>query len=306
MRKDFQLWLNSCSTNKDFDFLVFTDNNTDEYNTPKNVKYITITIDDFKKILEKNLETKCNLDHNYKICDYRPMYGIALYQYIKGYDFWGYCDFDMIFGKLNHFITTEVLEEYDKVYYLGHLSLYKNKEIINELFKTRVNGISYIDICKSPKNNIFDESGGMIKILREKNIKTYNMVNYADIGRFTKRMNNVIDGSNFGAKNDKCVNYKHQIFVYENGHIFKYFLKDGSINREEYSYIHFSGRSYNPINNKNFIITPKKLIPLENNIQKNDIIKYNRRSLYIFENIYRIINKAFFKIKKRNTYEKLI
>ena len=63
------------------------------------------------------------------------MYGEIFEDYLLGYDFWGMCDMDMIFGDLSRFITTDILEKHDKIYQLGHLTLYRNNKEVNGRFR---------------------------------------------------------------------------------------------------------------------------------------------------------------------------
>ena len=46
--------------------------------------------------------------------------------FVKKYDFWGYCDLDLIFGDIRKFVNEEVLNTYEKIYNRGHLTLFKN------------------------------------------------------------------------------------------------------------------------------------------------------------------------------------
>lgn len=44
------------------------------------------------------------------MCDYKPTYGLAFKKWLGKYDFWGYCDFDLLLGNLRKFFTDEVLQ----------------------------------------------------------------------------------------------------------------------------------------------------------------------------------------------------
>ena len=68
---------------------------------------------------------------SYKICDYRPFFGEIYKEYTKGYDFWGWCDTDIILGNIRKFISDNVLNEYSKINYSPHFSLIKNDGVIN-------------------------------------------------------------------------------------------------------------------------------------------------------------------------------
>lgn len=98
----FPQWLHSCERNKTIDFLVVTDNNYD--NLPANVTFINMSLSNFRKLAIKKIGMEeISLKRIYKICDYKPIYGCILEDYIKEYDYWGHCDFDMIFGDIRFF-----------------------------------------------------------------------------------------------------------------------------------------------------------------------------------------------------------
>lgn len=135
----FPMFLKSCLINKDFNWLIITDDKT-EYNYPQNVTRINMTFKQVIKLFEKKLGMKIVLNNPIKLCDFKPIYGMAFEKYLKDYSFWGNCDLDLVFGKLNHFVTDEMLKKYDKIFELGHLILYKNTKSINFLFKEKING----------------------------------------------------------------------------------------------------------------------------------------------------------------------
>ena len=128
----FDYWLKSALTNKDFDFLIFTDNLN--YKTQGNVHFINMSFSEFRELVQKQVEFKICLKDPYKICDYRPVFGSALKDYLVNYDFWGFGDVDVILGDLSHFITPEILDNYDKIYELGHLTLLRNNDKCNNLW----------------------------------------------------------------------------------------------------------------------------------------------------------------------------
>ena len=96
-----------------------------------------------------------SLSKPYKLCDYKPAYGFLFSEYLIGYKHWGHCDIDTILGDLDHYLTDEILDNYDKIFCLGHLILYKNTPDINNVFMTDSH---YKRIFTTDKNCIFDES----------------------------------------------------------------------------------------------------------------------------------------------------
>ena len=113
LRSDYKTWLLSCKYNNTIEWIIFTD--CDWGKVPKNIKIINISFNDFKEYVQKTFEFKICLERPYKICDYKPAFGYIFKEYLQEYDFWGYCDFDMIFGNIRKFITNDILENYEKI-----------------------------------------------------------------------------------------------------------------------------------------------------------------------------------------------
>ena len=80
--------------------------------------------------------------------------------WIKNYDFWGYCDVDVIFGNIRTFMTDELLGEHDLIsarhdYLTGCFALYRNNPFMRELFKQ---SRDYRKVFSEPRNFFFDET----------------------------------------------------------------------------------------------------------------------------------------------------
>jgi len=54
-----------------------------------------------------------DIESEYKLCDFKPAYGLIFSEHFKDYDFWGYCDIDIIFGNIRAYMTDVLLNEYD-------------------------------------------------------------------------------------------------------------------------------------------------------------------------------------------------
>lgn len=255
----FDYWLKSALANKDFDFLIFTDNSN--YRTQENVYFIKMTFSKFRGLIQRQVEFKICLKDPYKICDYRPVFGLALKKYLKNYDFWGFGDVDVILGDLSHFITPKILDDYDKVYELGHLTLLRNNDICNNLWKVKhhlKNAYRYDEAFKTPYPCHFDETDGLTQIAKLQNIKTYRRVDFADIDR--SKFNFIPLG-----KQDGVV---PSLFLWENGKLFYCFKIENGISMYEVAYAHFQKRALSvPSTNKisaTFMVVPNKFILASN------------------------------------------
>ena len=105
----FPYFLHSCRYNPTVDFLILTDNNDPSFELPTNVKIIPYSLGQFKTDAAKALGFDVAVESYYKLCDFKPAYGTVFADYIKEYDFWGYCDVDVIFGNIRAFMTDELL-----------------------------------------------------------------------------------------------------------------------------------------------------------------------------------------------------
>ena len=156
----FPYFLHSCRYNPDIDFLIFTDNNVENLEIPANVKIIPYSLKQFKTDAAKVLGFEVAIKYGYKLCDFKPTYGFIFYEWIKDYDFWGYCDIDVIFGNIRTFMTEELLGEYDIIsarhdYLTGSFALYRNNPEMRELFKQSKD---YRQVFTEPRNFCFDET----------------------------------------------------------------------------------------------------------------------------------------------------
>ncbi|KAA8820752.1 DUF6625 family protein [Bifidobacterium vespertilionis] len=153
----FPLFLRSCGYNPSFDFFIFTDN-TVEYDYPSNVHVISMTLDEFKTIAKSKLGFPPCIPSPYKLCDFKPAYGIIFEDYISDYKFWGHCDCDLVFGNLEKILSPILLQNYEKIFSAGHLTVYRNEYANNRRFMKALNGRRlYIEAFTTDRIYVFDE-----------------------------------------------------------------------------------------------------------------------------------------------------
>lgn len=154
----FKFFLKSCSYNPDIDFIFITDiKKPEEY--PDNVTFVKYSLLQIEQLATKKLGFKANISYPYKLCDFKPAYGFLFDTLLKGYDFWGFGDIDIILGKVRNFITPEILQNYDIIsgqdkYPSGYFMLFKNTGTINTLFKRSAD---YKKVFTSSIHYCFDE-----------------------------------------------------------------------------------------------------------------------------------------------------
>lgn len=294
----FEFFLRSCEINTKYDFLIFTDQH---YKTNiKNVKIINMSFNELNLLFSKKLDFDVCISKPYKLCDFRPAYGIIFEDYLKKYQFWGHCDIDQIFGKIDDFVTQDILDKYEKINHNGHFSLYKNNKKMNELFKKEGSVFSYKEVFASEKNYAFDEYTGINMICKYNKINEIYLNDFCDINvRFNR----------YKCKNS--YNKKYQIYSWENGHLYKYLICNNKIVKENKMYLHFQKKK--PRIDLNLTDASKYFI-CSNGFIKFDVIsvdlikKYNKRPFFLYEE-YEFINyyfKKIFAFIKLDTDSKLI
>ncbi|MBQ6972506.1 MAG: hypothetical protein IJP86_09175 [Synergistaceae bacterium] len=155
----FPLWLKSAGCNPQFDFMIFTDCDFSGYKVPGNVHVIHMTFDELRARIAQHLDFPFVCDTAYKACDYRPMYGLIFEDYLADYEFWGTCDPDEIWGDMGRFITPEILDNYSRIYRLGHLQLFRNTEDVRTfaLHELPSCPFSYKDIFRTKAHIAYEE-----------------------------------------------------------------------------------------------------------------------------------------------------
>jgi hypothetical protein len=232
---NFQFWLDSCGYNTKFDWLFFTDADTSHYSIPANVHIRPMSLDGLTERLSAALGLKITTDRPYKVCDYRPIFWVLL-RHERPYDFWGHCDLDMTFGDLGRFVTAELLAKYDKLFACGHLTLYRNCPEANEMFRRAHRNIDWRDVLTDTRNRGFDEHYGVNLIWQAQRGRVFNDDSLvADVDPSIERF--------------ECVppnrNYRHQIFYFDNGHIYRLYYRKHQWMKQEFMLIHFPRRRMN-------------------------------------------------------------
>ena len=248
---NFELWLKSCSFNKNFKFIVLTDDVRD-FDCPENVEIIKMSFDELRKKIQSKFDFKISLETPYKLCDYKVTYGYVFDDLLLNCKYWGYCDLDLIFGDLKKFMPDT---EYDKISHLGPFCLYKNNLKINKAFMQ--NGyckFNYKNILSSKVHFGFDEIGkyGINSIFEKNNLSIYDyQKNAADI-------NCILEGMNItsGHSGTYSTDIGKRVFEFNKGKIYGYSVENEKLDKKEYAYIHFQKRKMenNCEKKDNFII----------------------------------------------------
>ena len=235
-----QLFLNTAAYNPTINFRFVTDQDMEKYKIPENVMIESCTFEQIREKIQFKFDFKINLEKPYKLCDYRPAYGYIFEDELSEFDFWGHCDLDIVLGDLRSFLREEILEKYEKIYQWGHLCLYKNSKENNRRF-TADAGMNYRKVFSSPISYVFDEIEGIQKKFDILHIPTYKKRDCADISPWHYRF---VRAESYVTKDErKDLNYKKQLFYWEDGKIYRAAIVNHQVEQREFSYLHFQKRN---------------------------------------------------------------
>ena len=230
----FSLWLDSCSKNANFDWLLLHDRENLTAILPTNVHPIKTDLHSIKVALETGLELKLSLENPYKICDYRPAFWVLLQHFGIESEYWGHCDFDMVFGNISAFISKDGLTQYDKLLEFGHLSIYRNDAIARAAFLLPGSQESWTKVRTSQHTLGFDERHGINSIWNSNGLRILKLErSVADVlPSFRKLILGKLRLNRFG-----------QQFYYKNGRVWQaYKYPFCAWRHREFAYIHLQKR----------------------------------------------------------------
>lgn len=239
----YQLFLDSCKNNSNYYWIIFSDDIT-EYDYPENVYFVKMSFEECKKKVQSKFDFPISLQTPQKLCDYKCAYGMIFEEYLNNFDWWGHCDLDQIFGDLDKFITLDMLNKYDKLFSLGHLTLYRNTFDNNRIFMNKLNGVErYREVFSTERGCGFDEwlPSNVNEIYIQYNQKAY----LENIGGDINPYKTVFELVNFDI-NDYCYKTEgitNSIFKIVDGCVYQIYEENGVLRRREFPYIHLQKRS---------------------------------------------------------------
>ncbi len=228
----FPAWLRSAEMNPDIDFYLFFD--SEVKTASKNIHVILTTLEAEIKRAESKLRVgKLSVGSPYKFCDLRPFFGVVYDSYISDYDFWAYCDIDLVFGNIRSFLTDEILEKYDRFYEWGHLSVFRNCPKMNHLFDLPGGVFTKEEALYRSEKVFYEEDFGINRICEKNGISWYKGTEFAEFWVCYSELYLALGRQNFD----------HQVFYWENGHVYRAGVDENSaVVVTEYIYIHWQKR----------------------------------------------------------------
>lgn len=234
----FTLFLHSCSLNQSVDF-IFVSDIEDFPALPLNCKRLDMSFGELAQKIEKRLGFDVELTNIYKIVDFKPMWGDIFQDELKEYDFWGFCDCDMILGDLRGFFGQIEFCRYDKIFCHGHMTILRNDDLSRSLYKTkggfeREGVFNYEEAFRTKCVVYFDEGGGFTEICRYLGVRSYESVIYADVS-FQRRR--------FTLAQPIPTALYPCIFTFEHGDLKRVVYENGQIISYPILYVHLQKRT---------------------------------------------------------------
>ena len=278
------LWIKSVRFNSNIDFYLYTDDSVNNIDIPDNLYVKKLTLSQMKSQADKALNMSVCLDRPYKCCDFKPVYGLIFKDDIYSYDYWGHCDLDMIFGDLAHFFSQYEINKYDRFLTLGHLSLFRNNDEVNNRYKMKGSFRDYNTVFTNSNSYAFDEFNGITSIYLANNYSMFSKRIFADISPNHKRFTL----STLYSLDLTPRNYNTQTFIWDNGKVFHVYYIGRRLYFEEYAYIHFQKRGglaiqFSSGDCDSFYVTNTGFINKSDPIEKTVVKKLNKYPGFIFE-----------------------
>lgn len=250
----YNMWRASALCNSSIDYIFFTDA---EVKPASNIIVHKISFDVFRQMVQSKFDFPIILDRPYKICDYRPAFAYILSEYVKGYDFWGWGDLDVVYGDIRHFVTDDVLSRFKMISGYGHFTLYKNDDYTNTFFMKEVDGyVSYKDAFTQRRSMYFDE---------------YEYKGFGDKWRgchpeecwLEWPFDNATKPKQSYHFNSMTRGWKRVIFEHVDNKLYMLRFNQGQLEKKESLYAHFQHRGFMKdlvTDYRHFLVTPNAII----------------------------------------------
>lgn len=288
-------WLDSVEKNPTIDFIMFTDLNVPK--KPLNLKIIDFSFNKLISYTQSKYSFRICIPEPYKFPDFRPAFGDIFSEFLIGYDFWGFCDTDIILGDVRNFMTDDLLNRYDKLLALGHFTLYRNNNEVNTMYKKCIEP-NYKQVFSFPRNCAFEEYFGTsrywAKFLPE---KFYRGIPFDDLDCFKYPFTPLF-------QKERETTKSVLIYTYEKGKLYRVFAENTNLKKCEIMYVHFQKREMEikiPLQEK-YMIVPNSFVPFLENLTYNDLNRFNVSNRFYFHKIKLVSNMIRNKIRKCKIY----
>lgn len=223
------LVLKSMAANPDIDWLFFTEKPIRD--APLNVDVRICEFDEIAARIKSNFEFDICIDDPYKMCDFRPAFGEIFAAELAGYDFWGHCDVDVLFGRIRDHLPPAAFEA-DKILFQGNFALYRNTAEAARWYRHEVGRVSYRDSFTTAAATHFDEWAGIYYIVVDLNVRYWQRNVIFDLS-FFRYCTRAEDARGRGARR----------YAWEDGEVAEYRIEGGEVVRRTALLVHFQKRT---------------------------------------------------------------
>lgn len=226
----FPLWARSAGCNPEVDFLIVSDQPVPE-GLPANVAFRHATLAQLQHHWSEHCRIEVALESPYKLNDFKPLFW-TLAPDIARYDYWGFCDLDLLFGDLTP-IVDGLCGRYDMILSEGHLRFLRTGPVSQQAWQEIATPRTWRDILTDPVTFGMDEHRGINRVFAS-GVRSWfadpGMI--ADIHPHFRQFRRLAH-----LPNDRV-----QAFYWEDGRVYREFFRSGAYGREELLYIHFQKR----------------------------------------------------------------
>lgn len=169
------LFFKSVERNPCIEVLLFVDR-TPAITPPSNVHIKHTDKLSLLELIERKTGLQVTEMTGHKLCDFKPLYGLLFSDQLKGYQWWGHCDIDLMFGDLGPWLDQRLGFEYDVVTAspnstIGHFTIYRNDKLVNSAMSAMAQHDNYRPLFMDPETRHLDEGGAYKYILSCTNLK---------------------------------------------------------------------------------------------------------------------------------------
>jgi hypothetical protein len=228
----FSLTLHSMARNPDVSWLLLTDQQLPD--PPPNVAVQACQFEDLANRIRGHFDFPVSIERPYKVCDFRPAFGEIFASELAGYDFWGYCDLDVIFGRIRDHLPAAAFET-EKILFHGNFQLYRNTPGTAGWYRHEVGKVSHRDALTRPEAMHFDEWAGIYYIVEDLGVRSWQQDVIFDLSfrRYRTRAESP-PGSD------------PRRYAWEDGEIVEYRVDRGTVQRRTALLIHLQKRTMRP------------------------------------------------------------
>ena len=223
------LVLKSMAHNPRVNWLLITDGPVPD--VPPNVAVQLCEFQHLVARIQSFFDFPVALERPYKLCDFRPAYGEIFQREIAGYDFWGHCDLDVIFGRILEHLPADAFRT-DKILFQGNFALYRNSPDAAAWFRHEIDGVSYREVMTDPAAMHFDEWAGIYHVIRDLGIPYWQQDRIFDLSF-----------SMYRTRTDVPLGKDPRRYAWEDGEVCEYRIEGGDLRRRTALLVHLQKRT---------------------------------------------------------------